>query len=457
MIAVRTLVAELAALMGAAGGLRSWLGRRAGAAVRQGMTTIADQGVVSMTNFLTGVIVARCCSRAELGLYSLGFSVVLLLTSAQTYLVSVPYNVYCMRVPAGERSAYTGSTLVHQMVMSVAAVALLGSVLLLLSPGAGVQGFGPVLSMLALTIAFTLAREYGRQLFFSRLRFASVLLLDIAVAVLQLAALLWLAHVGRLSARAAFAVTGATSAVAVLLWVLPARRLVELVPGRVLAAFQMNWVIGRWSLAAGLATVAGTLLYPWFIAASRGADQAGTLAACTGITALTNPLVIGMGNFLAPRITHAFAEGGAGAVQRVTRAALLAFGAIMSFMCPALFLGGGELLKLVYGARYAGHGLTVGLLSLALVADWLSLPAHHALLLMERADVTFKSNLIEVLVTVTLGFALVTELGAIGAAIGLLVGHSLATLFKWREYRKGMGSWLPGDVVIAGPASGTGS
>ena len=70
-----------------------------------------------------------------------------------------------------------------------------------------------VLSMLALTIAFTLAREYGRQLFFSRLRFASVLLLDVVVAVLQLAALLWLAHVGKLSARVAFAVTGATSTI----------------------------------------------------------------------------------------------------------------------------------------------------------------------------------------------------------------------------------------------------
>ncbi len=439
------------------GGLRSWLRRRAGASVRQGMTTIADQGVVSMTNFLTGVIVARSCSREELGLYSLGFGVVLLLTSAQTCLVSVPYNVYCMRVPEGERSAYTGSTLAHQMVMVVASIALLGAGLHLPSPGTGIPGMGPVLSTLALTIAFTLAREYGRQLFFSRLRFASVLLLDVAVAVLQLAVLLWLAHVGRLSARVAFAVTGATSAVAVVLWAMLARRLFELVPTRVLAAFRMNWVIGRWSLAAGIAAVAGTQLYPWFIAASRGTDQAGMLAACTGITALTNPLVIGMGNFLAPKITHAFAEGGVEAVQRVTRTALLAFVAIMGFICPALFLGGGELLKLVYGVRYAGHGLTVGLLSLALVADWLSLPAHYTLLLMERADVTFKSNLIEVLVTVTLGFALVTGLGVIGAAIGLLVGYSLATLFKWREYRKGMGSWLTGDVGGASPVSGSGS
>jgi hypothetical protein len=43
------------------------LGPRAGAAARQGATTIVDQGIVSITNFLTGVIVARGWWRGEGG------------------------------------------------------------------------------------------------------------------------------------------------------------------------------------------------------------------------------------------------------------------------------------------------------------------------------------------------------------------------------------------------------
>jgi O-antigen/teichoic acid export membrane protein len=437
--------------------LPSWLGSRAGATAREGVTTVADQGIVSITNFLTGVIVARSSSREELGLYSLGFGVVLLLTSVQTSLISVPYNVYGMHIPDVERRAYTGSTLIHHLCISLLSAALLGTAGLVVGHTGAMTGVGAVVSMLAVTVPFTLAREFGRQLFFSRLRFSSALLLDTVVAVLQLGALLWLARGGALSARAAYAVTGAACAVAVALWAVMARRLFSIEPRRVLPTFRLNWITGRWSLAAGAAAVASAQLYPWFTAASRGADQAGVLAACMGITALTNPLLIGMGNFLAPKIMHAHAEGGLPAVQRVTRIALVVVAGAMAVMCPLLFIFGGELLTRIYGPHYADHGLAVGVLSLAIVADWLSLPAHYALFFMDRAKVMFKSNAIVLVVTVVLGFALVAVIGVVGAGLGLLVGNSLATAFKWREYRRRVGTADAGELAAAAAAYGTGS
>lgn len=432
--------------------LASWLGARAGATARQGVTTVVDQGIVSITNFLTGVIVARSTSSRELGLYSLGFGVFVLLTSVQSSLVSVPYNVYGMRIPEEERRAYTGSTLVHHLGISLLSVALLATAGLLLGRREGVPGMGPVFSVLALAIPFTLGREYFRQLLFSRLRFSSALLLDAIVAGVQLGALLALASYGRLSARVAYAATAAACAVALVLFAASARGLFRLAPRRVIPTFRMNWVTGRWSLAAGVVAVASAQLYPWFTAASRGADQAGVLAACMGITALTNPLLIGMGNLLAPKIMHAYADGGLAAVQRVTRVAFAVFAGGMAVLGPLLFLAGGALLRLVYGPHYAGHGLTVGVLGLALVADWLSLPAHHALFFMDRAQVMLKSSAIVLAVTVLLGFALVSALGAIGAAVGLLVGHALATAYKWREYRRRAGSVDPAELASAATA-----
>ena len=40
--------------------------------------SVLDQGVVSGTRFLTTVLIGRACAPEELGLYSLGFSVVLI-------------------------------------------------------------------------------------------------------------------------------------------------------------------------------------------------------------------------------------------------------------------------------------------------------------------------------------------------------------------------------------------
>jgi O-antigen/teichoic acid export membrane protein len=427
-----------------------------GAAARQGVTTLVDQAIVSSTNFLTAVIVARGASAGELGLYSLGFGVVVLLACVQGALVSIPYNVYAMRVPAEERRAYTGSTLVHHLCVSGASAALLAAAGLLLA-GRSVPGVAAVVSMLAVAVPFTLAREYGRQLLFSNLRYASALLLDAAVAAVQLGLLLALARDARLSAAAAYGAIAAACALAVALFAAMARRLFQLAPRRILPTFRMNWATGRWSLAAGVAAVASAQLYPWFTAATRGPDEAGVLAACFGITALANPLLIGTGNFLAPQIMHAYARGGLRAVQRVTRLALVAVTAAMALLCLLLFLAGGALLGFVFGPRFAPHGLAVGVLSLSLVADWLSLPAHYALFFMDRARVMFKCSAIVLATTVLVGFALVSALGAMGAAIGLLVGHSLATAFKWREYRRRVASVDPAELDAAAAAYGAGA
>jgi O-antigen/teichoic acid export membrane protein len=435
------------------GQLRSRLGQRAGATIRQGVTTVLDQGVASLTNFATGVIVARGASSDEFGLYSLAASVLLLLTGLQSALVSLPYNVYCMRVPDEERRRYTGDVLLHQVALSLGVAAVVAPAGLAVGWLGRGDGLAAVLLVVALVAPFALAREFGRQVFFTRLRFGSALRLDLAAAVVQLLGLTLLWTSGRLSARSAYVATGLASCVAAALWLVPARPLITLRPGRTtLAHFRMNWATGRWSLGATAVSVLAAQMYPWLIATSRGLAEAGTLAACAGIVAMTNPLLIGMGNLLSPRIMHAFSEGGLAAVERVARTGLLLFLLVMVIMCPLLFLAGGELLGRVYGPRYASNGFTLGLLSVALVADWISLPAHYALLVTDRADVMLKANLLVVAVNAVLGFALVRLLGPPGAALGLLTGNALASAFKWREYRRGRLAFAA-DEKAAAPAT----
>lgn len=430
---------------------------RPGSTARQGLTTLADQGVYSVTNFLTGVIVARGASTAELGHYALGFGLLILLTTLQSSLVSVPYNVYALRIPERERGAYTGSTAVHQLLLSAISVALLGAAFLLLGRGTLLPGMRPVVSALALVIPLALAREYARQLLFSRLRFSSALLLDGAVAVVQLGTMLLLARAGLLSARTAFLAVGGACAVALVLAIPLVRGLFQLVPSRIVPAFRTNWATGRWSAAASGVFIVGAQLYPWFMAAHRGAAEAGVYAACLGVTALTNPLLVGMGNLVAPKIMHAFADGGLEGLQRVTRVAMAVVLGVMAVMVPLLFLVGGALLRRVYGAEYGGYGFTVGVLALAQFLDWASLPAHHALFFMDRAKVAFKAHLLVLLVTVVLGFALVARLGPLGAAVGLLIGNAAATSYKWRAYRRRLGAVTPEEVAAGATAWGAGT
>ena len=84
-------------------------------ALHQGVLSLADQGVASITNFVTGVIIARASSKEEFGLYMLGFSLILLVTDLQTSVIATPYMVYAPRLKGRAHALYAGSTLVHQI------------------------------------------------------------------------------------------------------------------------------------------------------------------------------------------------------------------------------------------------------------------------------------------------------------------------------------------------------
>ena len=51
--------------------------------LKSGMLAMLDQGIVSFTNFLTMVLIARLCTDYELGIYTLGWSAFCFLKTAR--------------------------------------------------------------------------------------------------------------------------------------------------------------------------------------------------------------------------------------------------------------------------------------------------------------------------------------------------------------------------------------
>ena len=97
-------------------GTRSARGRRH--TLHAGVISIIDQALVSATNFVTTLVLARLCSQAELGIYYLAWTLVLFLTALQNNLVSIPYTIYAPRRQGESLHAYFGSSLVHQLATS---------------------------------------------------------------------------------------------------------------------------------------------------------------------------------------------------------------------------------------------------------------------------------------------------------------------------------------------------
>ena len=405
--------------------------RIAGRLFHPGLFSIVDQGVVSGTNFVTILVLARTCSREDLGVYYLAWTVVVFLTAATSNLVSVPYTMYCHRYRGIAARSHAGSTLVHQLLLSAVGMACLLGVAAVLQAGVGPQSLRGPLWALAVVMPLLLLREFVRRYTFAHFALRTALAVDGAVSALQLSGLFLLAlcfH--RVSIPAVYLVMGG-----------PARRCAQggspgrgrhcgSAPRRIAADWRDHWTFGQWALAGQLAGLAFYVL-PWMLAAVRGEAAAGVLAVCNTLVGVANLFVVGTSNFLMPKAAHAFANGGARALARVMYSTLLLFVVVLGAFCVVAWFAGDLAAWLCFGNRYLGTGTLIAVLALATFADALGITAGSGLWALDRPAANFAGDLVQLVVTLAVAVGLVVPFGAMGIAVALVAGRSAGAALRW--------------------------
>ena len=398
--------------------------------MHQSIFSLADQGVASATNFLTGIIIARACSKEELGLYMLGFSLILFATDMQTSLIATPYMVYAPRLKGHAHSLYTGSTLIHQLVFCVVAMFCVICGAIAVTNGVGPRALGPVLWALVLVITLMMLREFARRVCFTRLKMRAAFLLDTSIAVGQIGGLLLLAHFRLLSASRAYWVAGLVCGVAFLGWLWSERGFCKPRVGESIADFKRNWTLGKWVFASGLVWAISMNLYPWLLAAFHGVGSAGVWAACLGVVSVSNPVLLGIQNLVGPKIAHEYAAKGHRALNRLVFKVTAVVAPLMFLLCLVMLGWGDRLLTLLYGRQYAGNGFVVAILALNFMVSAIAFAFSRALFAIDRARLDFLVNFAALFVMVTLGLWLVRTFGPLGAAFGLLGANFVTSVAR---------------------------
>jgi len=386
----------------------------------QGMYSVADQGVASVTNFVSGVILARATSKQEFGLYMLAFSLILIVTDVQTSLIATPYMVYGPRLKGRASALYSGSTLIHQAVFSVFVMFAIAVGGFLTRFGWGPSGIGPVLWVLLGVISLIMFREFVRRMCFARLRVRSALIFDAGIGAAQVGGLLILAHFGLLTTNRAYWLIGAACGVGGVCWMWVNRASYYPRWRDAISDLKLNWTFGKWVFASGLLWAASTNLYPWLIASFHGTAAAGVYAACAGVVAAGNPALLGIQNFVGPKIAHAYASGGPHALRKLTLRISGVIALPVLVLTLVLVIWGDRLVGMLYGSQYMGNGLAISVLAFNLPIVAIAFTFSRALFAIERADIDFWLNLIALLMMATAGIWLVRSYGPLGAALGTI-------------------------------------
>lgn len=387
----------------------------------RGLLVLSDQLLISGTRFVTSWMLARFCGAEQLGYYSLGFSVLVLIDLLLQAFVTAPLTVYSQRSADHRISHYFGDTLLQACLIGA-----LGS-LIFLAAGASAAIFdSPILArtMLALaaTVVLCVLREFVRRHCFATNRLGMAFVVDAVFSIVQVASLCLLLHFTLLSSVMAHVTGGIACAGSIAVWAIANSRGIRFRSKRWRLHTRRHWRFGRWVFVSQTTNQLNWNVVQWIIAFWLSAEATGVFTGCLTIAFLSNPFVLGVANVIYPRLALTLAKHGEVAMRQL---AMRAVGAIALVMCTFTFVllfAGQSICDFLYASEdYSNSAFLLASLAGAVSCLAITMPIDGCLWAKERADSSSVASGTGLVVT-TLAVLLLVRWGTTASAIGLLIG-----------------------------------
>jgi O-antigen/teichoic acid export membrane protein len=380
---------------------------------------LGDQAVVSGTNFLTNVMLARFMGLTEFGVFALAWMSVLFVNSIQTALIIAPMMSVGPKQEEKDRPCYFGAVVFQEFVLVLFCFILVFAALKLSS------GFFPhaELRQLALPLAVSAfayqMQDFGRRYFFATHQGRRALADDALSYLPQLPLLFLLHRAGNL-----------TSATA--LWVMAGTSILGLVPvwfwmehlsfkwNAIKAASRRHWSFSRWLGGAALLQWTSSNLFVIAAPVYYGAAAAGVLKASQNLMGATHVWFQGLDNVVPVETARRLRQGGVPLMLAYTRSVLLKWGGLTLLFAIAMSAAPGLWLRLVYGPGMAHYGYILRLYALLYVIIFVGGPLRAGLQALEFTVPIFWSYLAMTAFAFAFAGPMAKWLGLSGSLFGLL-------------------------------------
>jgi O-antigen/teichoic acid export membrane protein len=401
-----------------------------GEGARQGYLAAVDQGVISISNFVATIILARNVDLTQLGVYGVGFITLRLVRAFQEGLIVQPMNVFGASMDLDDFRPYATSTSLFQIglaLISALVVAICGWILTDL----GNDTAGPTLFALWFSFLWWQMQEYMRRMLYTRGMVLHGLVISIISNVVRLALMVYLVSQGRLTGIAGLDAI-AWGALAVMLpglwftrhfWTRKISVLRE--------TWVQNWVFGRWILGGTITNWVAVEFYPILAAGLISFAAAGAYRALQNLVGPVHMLLRAIDTFLTPRAANLYTKGGISALTRTLRNIYLAVGIPIFGILIFAIIFSEQLLQLIYGDTYTAYKDGVVLMAvfyLLLFAYW---PLQSIFKAAQNSRPIFIANVLAIISMFTVGVLAILNWGVYGTIAGQALNALVINMVLW--------------------------
>jgi O-antigen/teichoic acid export membrane protein len=403
--------------------------------------SVADQAILSGSNFALNILLARWLSPAEYGVFALAFTVFTFVFGFHNALILEPMSVLGSTRFSERFPQYLGNLIwLH--------IALTGGIAVLIAFAASIcqdQTFSNALWAIALAIPFILLFWLFRQAYYLQSKPTWSVLSSLIYAAVLFSGLIILSQRQWLSGFSAFLVMGMAGAIASILgWFLLEIRLNRVLPisshSELAQIGYQHWGYGKWVVGSNLLFWLSNGIFLPLAGAFAGLEQVGALRALQNLTLPMDQMLTVMSMLLLPWASKQRQRHGTKRLEKVTWAIALIFTAVSGIYILSILFAGQEIITFLYGQKqYTSYlwliPFLAGTFALSAVSQGLAIGLRAA----ERPNDMFKIRCWGTLVTLTCGVYFASAWGLYGIAIAMvlngLTGTLAAVKYVWQTFR----------------------
>ena len=400
---------------------------------------VVDQALTSAENFAIGVILVRNCTKAEFGLYVLGYGILVLGWSLTAALITAQMPSIFSRHPLStEARRNQCSSLLRALLIACMVTVGGGCLLTLVLAQLHIVARHDAYYWLFLTLALPgmCLRDFMRRYFFQERTESRALLMDASALILTVTVLgsLAAAHVSHLNNIAAG--TLALGGLAVGVWGVCAG---NLSPRRhadnAVGGVQSAWRGGIWNIGATMVSWTQNQAYTFFVTAMLGLTGLATANAPRVLLTPITLLSTGLALPLLPRFAKQRSDLGTLVGFRSAGALVAMTSLFVGFYIFALWLAREPLTHLVLGGRY--ENVWSCIVAWAIANVFTNLRIYYSTFLLAKGGFRHlaTANIVSAVFVLGLTAPLIHFFGVVGSIYSIAAGELLLGMTTWRQCR----------------------
>jgi O-antigen/teichoic acid export membrane protein len=395
--------------------------------------SLADQGLLSLSNFIINIHLSRILAPKQYGLFAIVFAVYLLLLNFNQALILEPLSIIGMARYRNKLLSYFQKLIGIQFFVSLG----VSLVLLLVALYFFYLKNGLCYPFIALVIAgpficiFFLIRRFCYLLFQPKIALMGTVVYSALLGICY-AQLYTNNYINVVSVFLLFGFASLISSLFIMIWIYRKRsnELNGVVRSRIVLF--KHWQLGKWLLASSMIGWISSYMYYPLVASLHGLETTAAFKAIDNLLLPMQQAITALCLFIIPKIAGQ-AKRGHSYLKRVSIKLTIYFTCFVVLYLACLFYFKNEIVHFLYGANspYVGYLWLLPFVGLTLIVRAVvDLGMGVSLRIVERFDVLFKSSAANSFASLTIGIFLIWKYGVIGAAAGIAIGAGLQLIIS---------------------------